>query len=135
VTPSSAPPRSTCCTSSTASFAEIITFNTDLVAAFGAPAELPRAGDAMTTAACAVTSGRAPVNGIQLYYEIRGDGDRLVMLRGALYAMEKFGGNLDALARHRRVISVDLRAYGRSSDGVRSPSRRWRTTSRRSSIT
>lgn len=65
----------------------------------------------------AVTTGRAPVNGIELYYEIRGDGDPLVMLHGALSSMENFGGNLDALARHRRVISVDLRAHGHSSDG------------------
>jgi pimeloyl-ACP methyl ester carboxylesterase len=71
----------------------------------------------MTTAAWAVTSGRAPVNGIQLFYGIRGDGDPLVMLYGALYSMENFGGNLDALARHRRVGAVDLRAHGRSSDG------------------
>jgi pimeloyl-ACP methyl ester carboxylesterase len=68
----------------------------------------------MTTAH--VTSGHAPVNGLSLYYEIRGSGDPLIVLHGGIGSMEMFGPNLDALARHRRVISVDLQAHGRTGD-------------------
>jgi pimeloyl-ACP methyl ester carboxylesterase len=67
------------------------------------------------------TSGYAPVNGIQLYYEIHGKGDPLVMLHGGLGSIAMFGPNVAALARHRRVIAVDLYGHGHTAfvDGRR----------------
>lgn len=62
------------------------------------------------------TTGYAPINGLQLYYEIRGEGDPLIALHGALGSMEMFGANLDALAQQRRVISVDLQAHAHTGD-------------------
>jgi len=62
------------------------------------------------------TTGYAPVNGLQLYYEIRGTGEPLIVLHGALGSVEMFGPNLDALATHRQVIAVDLQAHGRTAD-------------------
>jgi pimeloyl-ACP methyl ester carboxylesterase len=59
-------------------------------------------------------SGIAPVNGIQLYYEIHGEGSPLVLLHGAIGAVESFGPVLDALAAGRRVIGVDLQSHGRT---------------------
>src|SRR3954452_6542326 len=54
----------------------------------------------------------ASVNGLKMYYEIRGDGEPLVLLHGA------FGLALDlpALARNRRVIAVELQGHGRTAD-------------------
>lgn len=61
-------------------------------------------------------SGYASVNGLQLYYEIHGEGDPVVMLHGGLGAIEMFGPNLPALANHFKVIAVDLQAHGRTAD-------------------
>ena len=58
----------------------------------------------------------AEVNGIKLYYEIRGSGRPLVLLHGGLGAGEMFGPNLPALAKGRQVIAVDLQGHGRTAD-------------------
>lgn len=60
------------------------------------------------------TSGYAPVNGIQLYYEIHGSGDPLVLLHGGLGSTATYGATLDALATHRKVIAVDMYGHGRT---------------------
>jgi pimeloyl-ACP methyl ester carboxylesterase len=54
------------------------------------------------------------VNGIQLGYEEFGDGEPLILLHGGFGTIEMFGPNVDALAKHRRVIGVDLQSHGRS---------------------
>lgn len=64
----------------------------------------------------AIKSGYAPVNGLQLYYEIHGSGDPLIVLHGAIGSVEMFGPTIDALAAHRQVIAVDLQAHGRTAD-------------------
>jgi pimeloyl-ACP methyl ester carboxylesterase len=62
----------------------------------------------------------AAVNGIELYYEIRGkahgDSKPLVLLHGGLGAIEMFGPNLPALAAGRQVVAVDLQGHGRTAD-------------------
>jgi len=58
----------------------------------------------------------ADVNGIKLYYEIHGTGRPLVLLHGGLGAIEMFGPNLEALAKARQVIGVDLQGHGRTAD-------------------
>lgn len=60
--------------------------------------------------------GYAPVNGLQLYYEIYGAGQPLVLLHGGLGAIEMFGPNLQTLAKTRQVIAVDLQGHGRTAD-------------------
>ena len=59
-------------------------------------------------------SGYAPVNGIELYYEIHGEGKPLVLLHGGFMAIEMFGPVLTALAEGRQVIGVDLQGHGRT---------------------
>jgi pimeloyl-ACP methyl ester carboxylesterase len=64
-------------------------------------------------------AGYAPVNGLQMYYEIHGSGDAvpLVLLHGALSATEtSFGALLPELAKGRRVIAVEQQAHGRTAD-------------------
>jgi pimeloyl-ACP methyl ester carboxylesterase len=60
------------------------------------------------------SSNIAPVNGIQLGYQVFGEGDPLILLHGGFGSMEMFGTNVDALAAGRRVIGVDLQSHGRS---------------------
>lgn len=61
-------------------------------------------------------SGFAPVNGLQMYYEIHGDGEPLILLHGGVAASEAFGPNLPALARSRQVIAAHLQGHGHTKD-------------------
>jgi pimeloyl-ACP methyl ester carboxylesterase len=58
----------------------------------------------------------AEVNGIELYYEIHGEGEPLVLLHGGVGASEMFGENLPELARTSQVIAVHLQAHGHTAD-------------------
>src|SRR5687767_762272 len=63
------------------------------------------------------TTGYAPVNGLQMYYEIHGQGDPLVLLHGAFSAIgTSFGKVLPGLAQTRQVIGFELQAHGRTAD-------------------
>jgi pimeloyl-ACP methyl ester carboxylesterase len=55
-------------------------------------------------------------NGINLYYEIHGAGQPLVLLHGGVAGSAMFSPVLPALAEHRQVITVDLQAHGRTAD-------------------
>jgi len=58
----------------------------------------------------------AQVNGINLYYEVHGEGEPLILLHGGIGAIEMFGEVLPLLAEGRQVIAVDLQAHGRTVD-------------------
>jgi pimeloyl-ACP methyl ester carboxylesterase len=59
----------------------------------------------------------APVNGLQLYYEIRGSGRPLVLLHGGLLTIGlSFGPLLEPLAASRQVIAVELQGHGHTAD-------------------
>jgi len=47
-------------------------------------------------------TGYAPVNGLNLYYEIHGSGEPLILLHGGLGSTEMFGDVLPLLAKSRR---------------------------------
>ena len=64
----------------------------------------------------AVQTGYAPVNGLNMYYEIHGAGEPLLLLHGGVGGIEMFGPNLAALAKHRKVIAVDFQGHGRTTD-------------------
>lgn len=71
-------------------------------------------GTIMTTPANRPQSGYAPVNGVEIYYEIHGSGAPLVLLHGGFGSIEMFGPVLTALAEKRQVIGVDLQGHGRT---------------------
>ncbi len=64
-----------------------------------------------------VESGYVPVNGLEMYYEIYGSGQPLVLLHGNLSTIEtSFGQVIPALAATRRVIAVEQQGHGRTAD-------------------
>jgi pimeloyl-ACP methyl ester carboxylesterase len=63
-----------------------------------------------------VKKGYAPVNGLELYYEIYGKGAPLVLIHGGVGAIALFNPILKELAANRQVIAVDLQAHGRTAD-------------------
>src|SRR6266542_1428778 len=56
-------------------------------------------------------TGYAPVNGLQMYYEIHGTGQPLVLLHRALGAIDLWGPILETLAGRRQVIAVELQGH------------------------
>jgi pimeloyl-ACP methyl ester carboxylesterase len=65
-----------------------------------------------------VQTGYAPVNGLQMYYEIHGSGGTpLVLLHGGLFNIDlQFGPLLPSLAADRQVIATDFQGHGRTND-------------------
>jgi pimeloyl-ACP methyl ester carboxylesterase len=61
-------------------------------------------------------SGYAPVNGLQMYYEVHGAGEPLMLLHGAYGAIDLWGPILPSLAEHRQVIAVEQQAHGHTAD-------------------
>jgi pimeloyl-ACP methyl ester carboxylesterase len=59
----------------------------------------------------------ASVNGLEMYYEIHGTGQPLVLLHGAFSAIgTSFGNVLPELAKTRQVIAFEMQAHGRTAD-------------------
>ncbi|HSB02074.1 MAG TPA: alpha/beta hydrolase [Anaerolineales bacterium] len=62
-------------------------------------------------------SGFVSVNGLNMYYEIRGTGQPLVLLHGAFSAIgTSFEKLLPSLAKTRQVIAFELQAHGHTAD-------------------
>jgi pimeloyl-ACP methyl ester carboxylesterase len=64
----------------------------------------------------ATQTGYAPVNGLNMYYEIHGSGSPLVMLHGAYGWVDGNDPLLATLAESRQVIAVEFQAHGRTAD-------------------
>ena len=71
---------------------------------------------AQSTGGKVVQSGYAPVNGLKMYYEIHGEGEPLVLVHGGVVGITMFGGNVEALAKGRKVIAVELQAHAHTAD-------------------
>jgi pimeloyl-ACP methyl ester carboxylesterase len=77
----------------------------------------PGEGTSMTTAQQPQT-GYAPVNGLEMYYEIHGSGGTpLLLLHGGLFNIDlQFGAVIPGLADSRQVIATDFQRHGRTGD-------------------
>lgn len=66
------------------------------------------------------TTGYAPVNGIRMYYEVRGSGEPVVLLHGAFMTIPgNWAGWIDELSKTRKVIAVEMQGHGRTADIAR----------------
>jgi pimeloyl-ACP methyl ester carboxylesterase len=62
------------------------------------------------------TGSYAPVNGLEMYYEIQGAGEPLVVIPGGLMTIDMMGPLLPSLATTRRVIAVEPQGHGHTAD-------------------
>jgi pimeloyl-ACP methyl ester carboxylesterase len=62
-------------------------------------------------------SGYAPVNGLNMYYEVHGTGDPVVLLHGSFMTItNNWTGWIGELSKTRQVIAVELQGHGRTAD-------------------
>ena len=62
-------------------------------------------------------SGYSEVNGLNMYYEIYGEGKPLVLIHGGGSTIQTtFGNIIPLLLQHRQIIAMDLQAHGRTGD-------------------
>ncbi len=73
----------------------------------------------MPAHATRTSNGHVEVKGVRYYYELRGEGEPLLVLHGGLGSFDMFGSNLELLSEHRQLIAVDLQGHGRSTLGDR----------------
>lgn len=69
----------------------------------------------MTTSTNNPAGKYASVNGINLYYEVHGTGQPLILLHGGFGTFEMFSALSPALAQNHQVIGVDLYGHGRTA--------------------
>ncbi|HEY0677280.1 MAG TPA: alpha/beta hydrolase [Chitinophagaceae bacterium] len=63
------------------------------------------------------SSGLAPVNGVNIYYEVHGDGDPIVLLHGSFMTINlNWAQLIPELSKKRKVIVLEFRGHGRSTD-------------------
>src|ERR671918_2127996 len=84
-------------------------FRTALIAA-----ALLVAGPALAEAQAA--GDRVEVNGMQLYYEVSGSGDPLIVLHGAYMNIPSMGAIIPKLAETHKVYALELQGHGRTTD-------------------
>jgi pimeloyl-ACP methyl ester carboxylesterase len=61
-------------------------------------------------------TGYASVNGLEMYYEIYGTGEPLIVLHGAYMSIPSMGEIIPRLAETRQVIAVEVQGHGRTAD-------------------
>lgn len=83
------------------------------------PASAQPTAAAVSTKPAPQKSGRVPINGIDYYYEIHGQGEPVLLLHGGLGSIDLYEPGLPRLARDRQVIAVDLQGHGRTPLGNR----------------
>jgi len=63
------------------------------------------------------TTGYAPVNGLNMYYEVHGSGEPVVLLHGAFMTItSNWDGWIDELSKTRKVIAIEMQGHGRTAD-------------------
>ncbi|HEY8468217.1 MAG TPA: alpha/beta hydrolase [Longimicrobiales bacterium] len=61
-------------------------------------------------------AGRVEVNGMQMYYEVSGQGQPLIVLHGAYMNIPSMGEIIPKLAQTHRVYALELQGHGRTTD-------------------
>lgn len=60
-------------------------------------------------------SGLATINGAELYYEVKGQGQPLLLLHAGLADSRMWDDQFEAFSKRYRVIRFDMRGFGRSN--------------------
>ncbi|CAN7506777.1 alpha/beta fold hydrolase [Devosia sp. LjRoot3] len=81
-----------------------------------APTKVMAQSGGENTMSQAIESGYAAVEGTELYYEIHGQGEPLVMLHGGVDPSQVFGAPLAEMAKTFKVIAIHARGHGLSRD-------------------
>jgi pimeloyl-ACP methyl ester carboxylesterase len=71
---------------------------------------------AATVAGSQAVGNRVKVNGMQMYYEVSGAGDPVIVLHGAYMNIPTMGAIIPKLAQSHRVYAVELQGHGRTTD-------------------
>jgi pimeloyl-ACP methyl ester carboxylesterase len=71
---------------------------------------------AATVAEAQAVGNRVQVNGMQMYYEVSGAGDPLVVLHGAYMNIPSMGAILPMLAKTHKVYALEFQGHGRTTD-------------------
>lgn len=64
----------------------------------------------------APVGARVAVNGMQMYYEVSGKGDPLIVLHGAYMNIPTMGAIIPKLAKTHKVYALELQGHGRTTD-------------------
>jgi pimeloyl-ACP methyl ester carboxylesterase len=62
------------------------------------------------------TGARVDVNGMQMYYEVSGAGEPLVVLHGAYMNIPTMGAIIPQLAKTHKVYALEFQGHGRTTD-------------------
>ncbi len=62
--------------------------------------------------------GKVEVNGVNLWYEVSGEGEPIMQIHGAGFGHFNFAPATPELAKHFKVVDYDMRGYGRSDRPV-----------------
>src|SRR5688572_9252237 len=69
-----------------------------------------------TLAAAEPAGNRVEVNGMQMYYEVSGAGDPLIVLHGAYMNIPSMGAIIPKLAESHKVYALEFQGHGRTTD-------------------
>lgn len=64
----------------------------------------------------AAAGSRVDVNGMQMYYEVSGTGDPLIVLHGAYMNIPGMGAIIPKLAQTHKVYALEFQGHGRTTD-------------------
>src|SRR5262249_5413960 len=71
----------------------------------------------VATAQQTPTTGYAPVDGLEMYYEVHGSGEPVVLLHGAFMTItNNWTACIGELSKTRKVIAVEMQGHGRTAD-------------------
>src|SRR5689334_12702350 len=69
-----------------------------------------------STAQADPTGNRVKINGMEMYYEVSGEGTPLVVLHGAYMNIVSMGAIIPKLAENHKVYALELQGHGRTTD-------------------
>ena len=76
----------------------------------------PCSSQAPALAGAQPAGDRVAVNGMQMYYEVSGEGDPLIVLHGAYMNIPSMGAIIPKLAETHKVYALELQGHGRTTD-------------------